>query len=111
MVKKPTKTVPKTKAGHGKKAVTAATLIRKGLDPVEALNAAFFIMKEMSKTITQLEQNDKEAALYVESVILSRSRFFTGKKPYVSWEDLGRALWNDYDELDRLRKFREARSK
>lgn len=55
-----------------------------------------------SLRIKVLERMDMEAATYVESVLVLRSRF-TGEAPYVGWEGLGLALKQELDDRDSFR--------
>ena len=53
--------------------------------------------------VRRLRKLDAEAATHVESVIALRSAHFTGDGEYVGWRGLGKALREDYDEMNRLR--------
>ena len=47
---------------------------------------------------------DSEASEHIEGLIALRSKHFTGEPPYVGWRGLGKALGEDYDELEVLRE-------
>lgn len=76
----------------------AATI--QGMDP-EAIVAAL-PPDETAESLATLERPDREAATYVESVIVMRTDF-TGEPPYTGWKGLGLALNEALDERDRLR--------
>ena len=56
-----------------------------------------------TERIEELEDLDRQAASYVESVIALRTHF-TGDPPYVGWEGLGLALNETLDILDMFKK-------
>lgn len=60
------------------------------------------LMRHAAERIERLSKLDREAANYVESVIVMRTRF-TGDPPYVGWKGLGLALTEALDERDALR--------
>ena len=57
--------------------------------------------REAQARIAELEQMDREAATYVESVICMRTHF-TGNPPYVGWKGLGLALTETLDRIECL---------
>ena len=63
---------------------------------------------QAANEIDRLRREDARPAEHVETVIVMRSRRFTGEPPYVGWKGLGQALREDYAELERLRAEVEA---
>jgi len=72
-------------------------------DPETLCQQACDALRAFMEERRKLRNLDSEAASHVESVIVMRSRRFTGEPPYVGWKGLGKALSEDYDELARLK--------